>query len=119
MRHHADTLERTVQDLIAQADGYAREVGELRARVREVRALLVEADSNLGLWVHRYPRNTPEDLVDDVKELRRRIHPHVAARGRGETVNTAGPNPAGSGPGGSTPPAPTLGAAQVSEEDHW
>lgn len=124
-----DTTDEAIQRLIAQADGYAREVERLTrerdaanaqtlnlvGQARSMRALLVEADSNLGLWRHRYDGvRMPQDLRDEVDDLRRRLHPYVAAGGRGATGDTAGSNPVGSGLAGSNPAAPTDGAVQVS-----
>ena len=136
------TDEATIQRLITDVRGHAQRVAELegqlartqewlerfqgaaaaetldgdklRAMARSMRALLVEADSNLGLWRHRYSGvRMPDDLREDVDDLRRRIHPYVAAGGRGETATTDGVDASGSGLAGSTPAAPT-GAVQVS-----
>ncbi len=84
---------------------------ELRAVVRSMRALLVEVDRYL---ISHTTRGT-----DDL-DLRRRIHPYVAARGGqvnqggvSKLVHEAASKAVDSGPAGSTPAAPT-GAVQVS-----
>lgn len=114
LQERLDQTQEWLERFQGVAAASTLEVETLRVTLRTVRSLLVDCDSYLGLWRHRYQGvRPPDDLWEEVDELRRRLHPWVAARGRGEMVHATGPNPVDASPEGSTPSAPT-GAVQVS-----